>query len=81
MMLPRRGCAIWSRTTPSITLSPKPLWREFSKAASRFGPCVPFVPAAQEAWLSAAGGLDEQRLPLTASAGRVVTAAGHRKRR
>ena len=35
---PRRGWPIWSRTTPSITLSPKPLLRAFSKAASRFGP-------------------------------------------
>ena len=50
MMLPRRGWAIWSRTTPSITLSPKPCWREFSKAASRFGPWVPFVPACWSVW-------------------------------
>src|SRR3954453_10815006 len=93
MMLPRRGFLIWSFTTPSITLSPKPFWRLFSKAASRSGPWVPFVPARWSAWQLPQVALPMNRFlpsprspapswplpqPASASAARATTAAAHR---
>ena len=50
MMLPRRTCEIWLWTTPSMPLSPKPCWRASVKAASRFGPWMPLVPARASVW-------------------------------
>src|SRR4051794_40149164 len=90
MMLPRRGLRIWSRTTPSITLSPKPFLRAFSKAASRLGPWLPFVPACCRVWqlphvalpmksflpFTRSGSLRPQ--PASATAARATTAAAHR---
>src|SRR3954447_17115995 len=90
MMLPRRGLRIWSRTTPSITVSPKPFWRAFSNAASRFGPWFPLVPACCRAWqlpqvalpmksllpFTRSGWLRPQ--PASATAARATTAAAHR---
>src|SRR3954452_20233020 len=93
MMLPRRGFLIWSFTTPSITLSPKPWVRLFSKAASRSGPWVPFVPACWSVWqLPQVAWPMNSVLPFTrsadlsvplpqpasASAARALTAAAHR---
>src|SRR5689334_633754 len=90
MIEPRRGLRIWSRTTPSITLSPKPRLRAFSKAASRFGPWVPLVPARCRVWqlpqvalpmksflpFTRSGSLRPQ--PASATAARATTAAAHR---
>src|SRR3954451_9179686 len=90
MMLPRRGLAIWSRTTPSMIVSPNPFWRAFSKAASRFGPWFPLVPACCRVWqlphvalpmksflpLTRSGELRPQ--PASATAARATTAAAHR---
>src|SRR5918912_2534838 len=90
MIEPRRGFAIWSRTTPSITLSPKPLLRAFSKAASRFGPWVPLVPARCSVWQLPQVALPMKSFlpftrsgelrphPASASAARATTAAAHR---
>src|SRR3954464_14949267 len=90
MMLPRRGLRIWSRTTPSITVSPKPFLRAFSKAASRFGPWFPLVPACWRVWqlpqvalpmksflpFTRSGWLRPQ--PASATPARATTAAAHR---
>src|SRR3954453_10337574 len=90
MMLPRRGLPIWSRTTPSMIESPKPFLRAFWKAASRFGPWFPFVPACCRVWqlphvalpmksflpFTRSGALRPQ--PASATAARATTAAAHR---
>src|SRR3954468_13728498 len=90
MMLPRRGLRIWSRTTPSMMLSPKPFLRAFAKAASRFGPWLPLVPACCRVWqlpqvalpmksflpFTRSGWVRPQ--PASATAARATTAAAHR---
>src|SRR3954470_6946270 len=90
MMLPRRGLRIWSRTTPSMPVSPKPFLRAFSKAASRFGPWFPLVPACWRVWqlpqvalpmksllpFTRSGWLRPQ--PASATAARATTAVAHR---
>src|SRR3954471_3637121 len=45
-----RGISICWRTSPRTALWPKPSWTARWRAASRFGPTVPLVPARASSW-------------------------------